>query len=214
MEIELLILIAGIIGTVAFSISGALIAIENEMDVFGVIILSVITACCGGLLRDTIIGEKINIFENPWYCLIAVITGVVVFIIMYFLKNLKWENSKVYKTTFNIIDSIGLGAFVVTGAGNALNSSMNSAFAVIFFAVLTAVGGGIIRDIIVNKIPAIFRKHVYAVAAIIGAVVFYSLMYFNIDYTINVIVTIGLVIIIRYLAFRFEWSLPKVHLKH
>ena len=214
MEIELLILIAGIIGTVAFSISGALIAIENEMDVFGVIILSVITACCGGLLRDTIIGGKINIFENPWYCLIAVITGVVVFTTMYFLKNLKWENSKVYKTTFNIIDSIGLGAFVVTGAGNALNSSMNSAFAVIFFAVLTAVGGGIIRDIIVNKIPAVFRKHVYAVAAIIGAVVFYSLKYFNIDYTINVIVTIGLVVIIRYLAFRFEWSLPKVHLKH
>lgn len=213
MSAEALILIAGIIGTIAFSVSGALIAIENKLDIFGVLILAVITACCGGLLRDVIIGANINIFDNPWYCLISIITALIVFIVMYILRDTKWENSNIYKTFYNITDSLGLGAFVVTGANVALNSHLNSSFAVIFFAVLTAVGGGMIRDITVNKIPAIFRKHIYACAALIGALIYFVLNKFEINYAISALATIIIVVLIRYLAFRFEWTLPRVTLK-
>ena len=132
---------------------------------------------------------------------------------MYFLQNLKWENSKIYKIFFNITDSIGLGTFVVLGANVAVSNGVQSFVAITFYAVLTAVGGGLIRDLSVMKIPVIFRKHIYAVASIIGAVYFYLITLADCPYTIAVITTVLIVVIIRYLAFRFEWSLPRVYLK-
>lgn len=212
MNVEILLIITAVLGTIAFSVSGALIAIENKLDLFGVIILGCITACGGGLIRDVMIGRELAIFKTPWYLLISAITGAIVFIIMYFLKKTSWENSKLYKVFFNITDSIGLGTFVVTGANVALSCEINSMLAVCFYGVLTACGGGLIRDLMVMKIPAIFRKHIYAVASIIGAVIFYAMYYFEILYVVNVLTTVVLVVIIRYLAFYFEWSLPKVTL--
>lgn len=212
MDVELLILIAGIIGTIAFAVSGALIAIENKLDLFGVLILGCVTACGGGLIRDVMLKREITLFNSPWYPLIACSVSLLVFIAMYFLKSEKWENSKIYKVFYNITDSIGLGAFVITGADVAILSGNINIFPVVFYAVLTACGGGMIRDILVMKIPAIFRKHIYAVAAIIGALYFYLLYYFNVPHPVIAITTVILVVIIRYLAFRFEWSLPKVKL--
>lgn len=212
MDVELLILIAGIIGTIAFAVSGALIAIENKLDLFGVLILGCVTACGGGLIRDVMLRREITLFNSPWYPIIACSVSLLVFIAMYFLKSEKWENSKIYKVFYNITDSIGLGAFVITGADIAILSGNTNIFPVVFYAVLTACGGGMIRDILVMKIPAIFRKHIYAVAAIIGALYFYLLYYFNVPHPVIAITTVILVVIIRYLAFRFEWSLPKVKL--
>ena len=212
MDVELLILIAGIIGTIAFAVSGALIAIENKLDLFGVLILGCVTACGGGLIRDIMLKREITLFNSPWYPIIACSVSLLVFIAMYFLKSEKWEDSKIYKVFYNITDSIGLGAFVITGADIAILSGNANIFPVVFYAVLTACGGGMIRDILVMKIPAIFRKHIYAVAAIIGALYFYLLYYFNVPHPVIAITTVILVVIIRYLAFRFEWSLPKVKL--
>lgn len=212
MNVEILLIITAVLGTIAFSVSGALIAIENKLDLFGVIMLGCITACGGGLIRDVMIGKELAIFKTPWYLLISAITNAIVFIIMYFLKKTSWENSKIYKVFFNITDSIGLGTFVVTGANVALSSGIDSMLPVCFYGVLTACGGGLIRDLMVMKIPAIFRKHIYAVASIIGAVIFYTMNYFEILYVVNVLTTVVLVVIIRYLAFYFEWSLPKVTL--
>lgn len=212
MNVEILLIITAVLGTIAFSVSGALIAIENKLDLFGVIMLGCITACGGGLIRDVMIGKELAIFSTPWYLLISACTGLIVFIFMYFLKKSSWENSKIYKVFYNITDSIGLGTFVVTGANVALAYNINSILPVCFYGVLTACGGGLIRDIMVMKIPAIFRKHIYAVASIIGAVIFYVMYYFNILYVVNVLTTVTLVVIIRYLAFYFEWSLPKVTL--
>lgn len=212
MNVEILLIITAVLGTIAFSVSGALIAIENKLDLFGVIMLGCITACGGGLIRDVMIGKELAIFSTPWYLLISACTGLIVFIFMYFLKKSSWENSKIYKVFYNITDSIGLGTFVVTGANVALAYNINSMLPVCFYGVLTACGGGLIRDIMVMKIPAIFRKHIYAVASIIGAIIFYVMYYFNILYVVNVLTTVTLVVIIRYLAFYFEWSLPKVTL--
>lgn len=213
MSIETLLIITTIIGTVAFSVSGALVAIENKLDLFGVIILGTVTACGGGVLRDVMMHQNILMFEDPWYFYLSLLTGLLVFIAMYFLQNLKWENSKIYKIFFNITDSIGLGTFVVLGANVAVSNGVQSFVAITFYAVLTAVGGGLIRDLSVMKIPVIFRKHIYAVASIIGAVYFYLITLADCPYTIAVITTVLIVVIIRYLAFRFEWSLPRVYLK-
>ena len=129
---------------------------------------------------------------------------------MYFLKKVKIINSRWYKISFNITDSLGLGAFIYVGAQIAINSGVTNAFLIIFCAVLSAVGGGILRDIMACRIPVIFRKHIYAVAAIIGAIVFYVLNNIGIWYPISGIITIILVVIIRFLAFYFEWNLPRV----
>ena len=212
MDSELIILIFGIIGTIAFSISGALIAIENKLDLLGVIILGVVTACGGGLFRDVILNREIVMFSQALFPFIAFIVAVLVFVIMCLIKNLNWENSKIYKTIYNIIDSLGLGAFVITGVLVSIKSEVTSLFPIVFFAVLTACGGGILRDIFVAKIPAIFRKHIYAVAAIIGALFYYGLFSINAPVLLNTILTVLLVVVIRFLAYKFEWSLPKVKL--
>ncbi|MGM9968914.1 MAG: trimeric intracellular cation channel family protein [Anaeroplasma sp.] len=212
MDIDLVLFIFGIIGTIAFAISGALIAIENKLDLLGVIILGVTTACGGGLFRDIMIEKDIALFKEPQYPLIATIVAILVFIIMSLIKNLSFEKSRIYKVFYNITDSIGLGTFVIVGAGVAVKSGESDMFPIIFYAVLTACGGGLLRDIFVCKIPAIFRKHIYAVAAIIGALLYYYLNFFNVPIAINTILTVVSVVMIRYLAFRFEWSLPKVHL--
>lgn len=102
---------------------------------------------------------------------------------------------------------------MVLGANVTLQEGIKSMFPVTFYAVLTAVGGGLIRDLLVMKIPVIFRKHIYAVAAIVGAIYFYVIDYFGIPYVVTAITTVFIIVIIRYLAFYFEWSLPKVTLK-
>lgn len=213
MSIDVLLIVASVIGTIAFSVSGALIAIENKLDLFGVLILGCVTACGGGMLRDVMLQKDVVLFEEPWYCALSLGTGLVVFLFLYVLKDLQWENSKIYKTFFNITDSIGLGAFVVVGANVCIHSGITAMFPIIFYSVLTAVGGGLIRDIMVKKIPVIFRKHIYAVAAIIGALYFYLIDYFNCPYEVSATTTVLIVVVIRYLAFHFEWSLPKVSLK-
>lgn len=210
--VEIIILIFGIIGTVAFSISGALCAIENKLDLFGVCILGVVTACGGGVIRDIMLQRDIAMFTEWHFPLISFVTSLLVFIIMYKLKNLEWENSNIYKITYNLIDSIGLGAFVVVGA-NAAISTTSSIFPIVFHAVLTACGGGLLRDMMVAKIPDIFRKHIYAIAAIVTALFHYLLNYVGCNYLLNVILTVILIVVIRMLASYFKLSLPKVKLK-
>lgn len=211
-NIDVIILIFGIIGTIAFAISGALTAIEKHLDLLGVLILGVVTACGGGVLRDVMLHKDIVMFNEWWFPLISLVISLFVFIIMYKLKNLEWENSKAYQIFFNFIDSIGLGAFVVVGT-NAVLEYISGWFPITFYAVLTAVGGGLLRDIIVCKIPDIFRKHIYAVASFIVAVYHYLLLQINCIYWFNVISTLLIIVIIRYLAFHFKWSLPKIELK-
>lgn len=198
-------------GTIAFAISGALIAMENRMDIFGVIVLGCTTAVGGGLIRDILLNSSIpSLFVNPSYVIVAVLTTILVFIAMYFMKNLKIINSRWYKVSFNITDSFGLGAFVCVGALIAINAGVTNSILIIFCSVISAVGGGMIRDIMACRIPVIFRKHIYAVAAIIGALLFYFMNKASLWYPISGSVTIITVVVIRYLAFHFELNLPKV----
>lgn len=213
MDIELMIIILEYIGTIAFAISGALIAIEHKMDILGVIILGSVTAVGGGFFRDIILQREIpSIFLNPSYVIVAVFTTIVVFLFMYFLNGKKFFESQIYKFVFNVVDSLGLGVFVVVGINSVMKMRISDPFMVIFCGVLTGVGGGMIRDIMAAKIPVIFVKHIYAVAAIIGAVLFYYIgMTFGF-YQWVAIVTIIVVVVIRFLAFKFRWNLPSINL--
>ncbi len=213
MDAEIVILVFGIIGTIAFAISGALIAIERDLDLLGVIIIAVITACGGGVFRDIMLGKGISMFLEPIYPLIATITGSIVFGVMYLIRDMKWEKTRAYKMFYNIIDAIGLGAFVVTGATVPMNLGVINIFPVTFYSVLTGCGGGMLRDICVGKIPAIFRKHIYAIAAIIGALIYYGSVSMRLPLLASILITVFVVVAIRFLAYYFEWSLPKVRLK-
>ncbi len=209
MDFNLMLTILEYIGTIAFAISGALIAIENRMDILGVMILGCTTAVGGGLLRDIIIGRMPLLFENPGYVIVAAITTIIVFVVMYFLKNMKVIESRAYQIVYTIIDSLGLGVFVVVGASVAKEFVSNH-FMIVFCSVLTAVGGGMLRDIMSAHIPAIFRKHIYCVAAIFGALVYYLIILNTTLYSLAATLAILLVVGIRYLAFHFKLNLPKV----
>lgn len=213
MSIELILLVTGIIGTIAFSISGALIGIENNMDIFGVIILGWATACFGGMLRDMMMNQSIVMFEDYIYSIISFATSIMVFIVMCIMRNLSWVDNHIYKSIINAIDSIGLGAFVVVGIQASYGVEGQNFFSVVFYGVLTAVGGGLLRDIMARKIPMIFRKHIYAVAAIIGALFYYMMHTLGFNDVASVLITVAIVAVIRYLAYHFELSLPRVKLK-
>ena len=224
MDINLFLTIIGIIGTVAYGISGALVGIENKLDAFGVIVLGVITATGGGFLRDLILGvynggivnvdNNFVIFSEWWYPLIGFGVSVIVFSIMWFIRELDWEDSPIYRRTYLIIDAIGLGTFVIVGALRAKNLGVEAPAILIFFSVLTCVGGSMLRDILVCKIPVIFRKHIYAIAAIIGAVYFVFINMTGVDIWISSLTTIAIVVTIRILAAHYKWNFPKIHLKN
>ena len=211
MDIDLLLTILEYVGTIAFAISGALLAIENKMDILGVMILGCTTAVGGGLFRDILIGRPMPLmFENPTYVIVACLTTLVVFITMSILHNFKMVESKSYKIAYTLIDSLGLGVFVVVGVKLTRDFGITNPFLIIFSSVLTAVGGGLLRDIMSARITAIFRKHIYCVAAIVGSLLFYSITYYTNLYPLASILSILIVVGIRYLAFYFKWNLPKV----
>lgn len=216
MNFDLMLIIIEYIGTIAFAISGAIIAIENKMDILGVMILGTTTAVGGGIMRDVIIGRQIPVvFENWTLLLTAGITTILVFIVLFCIRKLDIVENKIYKTIINITDSLGLGVFVIIGATSTLDAGVNNHLLVLFCSVLTAVGGGVLRDIMACKIPGIFRKHIYCVVAIVASIFFYVLLINtgeNVHY-IFTFITILMVVVLRFLAFHFELNLPKVRIE-
>ena len=147
------------IGVFAFAVSGAIIAIEEEFDIFGIYIIAIITAMGGGVLRDIVANVGIPVFFTSYMTIPFIIAGALLAIFLYcFLK---------YKNLFVFIDAIGLAAFFVSAAVKAINSNYNFML-FIFAASITGVGGGVLRDIITNRKPQIFKHDIYCVAGVIG----------------------------------------------
>ena len=195
-----MIFVLEIIGTIAFAISGAMVGIEKKMDIFGVLVLGMTTAVGGGIIRDLLIGVVPPMaFQEPVYALTAIAVSIVVF--LPFVRN---RINKISKTIL-LMDSIGLGIFTVIGLR--AGAPFENAFLSIFLALVTGVGGGVLRDVFAQDRPMIFVKHFYASAAIIGAVV--SLLLWNINVETSMIVGAATVIVLRILAAKFRWHLPK-----
>jgi len=155
-----------IIGTIAFAAAGALAGIQKRLDIFGIFILALTTAVGGGIVRDIFIGiTPPTAFVFPMSTIISLLTAIIACLCYQWLDKLT--------PIILICDAIGLGAFTAAGANMAFIYEYNRLFLTVMMAVLTGVGGGLIRDIFVGDIPFIFRKEVYAVASIIGAMCFF-----------------------------------------
>ena len=200
-----------IIGTIAFASSGAMIGIRKKMDIFGINVLAITTALGGGLIRDLVLGiNPPNMFRDSSYALWAIATACVLFIVLKWKKHLLEAHlSDAQEAFMGIMDAIGLGAFTVIGIDKAIQMGYESTFLLIFVGVITGVGGGMLRDIMAGNTPFIFVKHIYACASIAGAIVCLLLRMIVYDYVAMIIGAV-VVVIIRILAAKYRWNLPKV----
>ncbi len=201
-----------LIGTIAFAISGAFTGIQKKMDVFGVNILAICTACGGGLMRDLLIGNiPPQMFIDPFYVAIAAIVANTVFIFMYSKRVLPGKNTKLYDLVYFTFDTIGLAAFMVDGVTIGVHSGYaENEFLLVFLGFITGVGGGLLRDILSVQMPAIFVKHVYALAVIVGGLSMILVHKICNIWQLSMVFGFTVVIIIRCLARYFLWNLPKV----
>ncbi len=209
---DILFFAAEIIGTIAFSVAGSLVAIRRELDIFGTVVVGGVTAVGGGCIRDVLLGNlPPTMFRVPVYAIVAVVVSCIVFLAEYLLPAEKVLASKQYEFTVNIFDALGLAIFVVVGINSAINCGYGeNAFLAICVGVLTGVGGGVMRDLLVKTVPMILRKQVYALPAIIGGVIYYYMNNAEINEIICVVTTVVFVMTVRILAALLKWNLPKV----
>lgn len=200
---------AEIIGTIAFASSGAMLGIRKNLDLFGVIVLGLCVAVGGGILRDIILGlTPPGAFRDPSYALVALATSVLLFFLVYWKQEIL--NSRylaVYEKVMNYCDAVGLGIFTVIGVYNAWSLGYRGRFFLIFLGMLTGIGGGMIRDVLANTMPFVLHKHIYAVAALAGA--FVCTMLIGRHLYAAMAAGCMVIILIRLLASRFCWDLPK-----
>lgn len=205
-----------LLGTTAFALSGSLVAISRRMDMFGVFVLAAMTAVGGGIIRDIIVGRfPPAAFRSSIYFWIIVVTMLAVSVgIRYFNLHLRSDfmNYSVY--FYVICDAIGLGSFTVTGTLLGCDLYPDMMFLDITLGVLTAVGGGILRDLMAGRVPGIFKQDIYATASLAGAFVLYIFfvsMHKGIDF--SALAAFITTVLIRLLAIQFHLNLPKVKKK-
>ena len=190
------------LGTTAFAVTGATKAISHKADIFGIIVLATVVGVAGGITRDVIFGRFPNAFSDPIYISLTVAAGIA----MFFL----YSKTKDKMSTWLAFDAVGLGVFSIIGASIAYQVVGLDFLPMLFAGVLTAVGGGILRDIFVREIPIVFVKEVYAVASVVGIAVFYAILSSGVDIQVASIIGIVVATGIRLLAMRYNWNLPKV----
>lgn len=200
-------------GTISFAISGAMAALEKRVDLFGVIFLGATTALAGGIIRDVLVGKTPpSAFSNYRYMAIAAVTAVIVFLIAWLSREHYEHNVDVVNAVNNVFDAAGLGAFTITGAKVAMGMGyMNNGFFVVFLAMVTGVGGGVLRDLMIGEIPFVLRKRIYAVASILGGIVYHQLVCRQTDDMAAAFIGIAIVFGLRMLATIFKWNLPKAY---
>ena len=201
-----------LLGTCAFAISGAMTAIQQGLDLFGIMILALTTATGGGFIRDLTIGNLPPVvFRDPVYIILSFATAGVVFVVLKFQsRRLHLERLKVlYEKALLISDSLGLAAFTIDGvsAGHALADT--NIYLSVFLGVITGIGGGILRDLFAGKKPYVCVRHVYALASIVGAVAAYILPRF-VGASPAMMISFGIILLIRYLAAHYRWDLPRI----
>jgi len=191
-----------IAGTVAFAVSGAYAAIQKRLDVFGVLIMGFVTAIGGGTIRDVMIGDTPVAWMRD-YQLLLIILGTVVATIL-FKKYIR-----TFKITLFLFDALGLGLFTIIGTQKGIAAGLNPVVCVAL-GTITGCFGGVIRDILLNDIPLIFRKEIYATACIVGGTL-YVLLIKQMDADVVKIVAVVVVCTIRIISVWYKSSLPKFY---
>jgi uncharacterized membrane protein YeiH len=202
-EVEVLSLLYALdlVGTAAFAASGAWAGIRRRMDVFGVMVLGLVTAIGGGTLRDMLLGDNPPFcFKNEIYLYLALGVSLSTFVLYRHLDTMR--------RPLLYFDAIGLGTFVVIGTEKALHFDLGFLGAVMM-GVITATAGGITRDVLANQIPLILRKEIYASACLAGGALLVALIQMGITRSLALLIAATTVITVRLLAIHFNWALPR-----
>ena len=193
-----------LLGTTAFAISGALSAMNRRLDLFGIFIIAFVTAIGGGTVRDILIGNTpVTWMENIIYIYLI---GFVTILAIIFRKDLDHLKKSLF-----LFDTIGLGIFTITGVEIGIQNDLNPIISITLGAI-TGTFGGVIRDILCNEIPVIFRKEIYATACIVGGLAFIVFYELGMARDVIYVITSLTVILIRLMAVKFHISLPSFHL--
>jgi uncharacterized membrane protein YeiH len=194
--------IADIIGIISFALSGFLIAVHYKLDILGIFISSFLTALGGGIIRDTIANKTPYVFDANLPIILVLLT--LVFSLVFKLHKITNFESK---TAFIISDAIGLSSFAITGSLIAIEANFNF-LGVLMLAFLTAVGGGTLRDILINKVPSILVSEFYGTVAIIVGVITYILHITQQSNLFSLTLLFAFGVSLRLLAFYRKWNLP------
>ncbi len=197
---EPLTLALNLMGTFAFGISGGILAVRKQMDLFGVLVLSVATGLGGGIMRDIILGHTPPATLNDWrYLAAAGLAGILVFV---------WYNRVVHHGEFiTAFDAVGLSIFTVTGTTIALNAGLSPAPAALL-GMLTGVGGGVLRDILAAEVPLILRSEIYAVASMLGALIIIIAAQIGFSGVLVEIIAAIATFMLRMVSVRRGWRIP------
>lgn len=192
-----------ILGTIAFAISGVLVAFNKRMDLFGILIIAFVTAVGGGTLRDILIGETpVGWMKDMTYTYVILTSAIFAVIFRTKIDYLR--------TSLFLFDTIGIALYTLVGIEKGVNAELHPIIC-IALGTMTACFGGVIRDMLCNEIPVIFRKEIYATACILGGITFFFLNRFPIDNNLVFIISGVVVITTRLLAVKFKIALPNIY---
>ncbi len=194
-----------ILGTFAFAVSGAFSAMEKKLDPFGILIIAFVTAIGGGTLRDVLVGNTpVNWLSNSTTIIVIFFSAIAT---MFFGSYLQQWNKALF-----LFDALGLGLFTIIGLELGLQYNFQGGICVAL-GTITACFGGVIRDVLLNKVPLIFHKEIYALACIAGGAAYYGLYFTAINTNLSKIICILFIFFIRVLVVRYKLTLPQFSLK-
>lgn len=195
--------IIDVLGTFSFAVSGAFLAMQKKLDPFGVLVLSFVTAIGGGTLRDILIGNlPVGWLRNETATIVIFSSAFATMIFGRFLKQ--------FTTTLFLFDALGLGLFTIIGIELGIEKNFSTGIC-IALGTITACFGGVIRDVLLNDVPLLFRKEIYALACIAGGLIYFLLRKINLDEDISKAICILLIFTIRVIAVRYKISLPQFY---
>lgn len=192
-----------ILGTIAFAFSGALAGFHKRMDVFGIFVVAFVTAMGGGMLRDMLIGNTPVVWMRDLTYLVVVSFSTLVALV--FRKKLIYLRLSLF-----LFDAIGLGIFTIIGIEKGIAAGLNPVIC-ITLGTMTACFGGVVRDILCNDIPIIFRKEIYATICIVGGIIFFILKKIDLSDNLIYLTTSLLIILLRLIVVKYKWSLPRIN---
>lgn len=196
-----LLLVLDLLGTFVFALSGALTGVRRQLDLFGVLVLSFAAGNAGGITRDLLIGATPPAAIADWrYLAVSVLAGIVTFYRYALIERLK--------NPVQMSDAAGLALFAVAGAQKALAHGLNPAMAALL-GMLTGVGGGILRDVLVTQVPTVLRADLYAVAALAGAAIVVAGDLLQVSPTLSTLAGAAACFGLRFMAIRHGWHLPR-----
>jgi len=177
-------------------------AIEHKLDIVGIVVLAGTAGLAGGIIRDVVLGQTPpSAIIDPSYIIVTTMTGFSILLLYRYVKNLL--------RLFLTFDAFGLGIFSLLGANIAYSMFGLNLIIMMFAGIITAVGGGILRDILVGEIPLVFRKELYVSLSFAGVLFFFVMLYLGIPIIVSTILGIFIITSFRIAAIRYNWNLPR-----